>query len=143
MNGEQRRKKILKYLKEAKKPISGSWFAKTLQVSRQVIVQDVALLRASGENVVPTAKGYILGEKTSIYTVERVFQVRHQGDGVEEELCIIVDNSRMGKDVVITHEVYGEMKGLLSLKTRRDVKLFLEKLASEQTLLSQIGRAHV
>ena len=45
--GEERREHIIQLLTQTKKPISGTELARQMKVSRQVIVQDIALLRAS------------------------------------------------------------------------------------------------
>ena len=47
MDGQTRREQILKMLEESEQPISGSTLAHQLGVSRQIIVGDVALLRAA------------------------------------------------------------------------------------------------
>ena len=65
MDGEQRREVILEILRGEEKPISGTYLAKKFKVSRQVIVQDVALLRAKGNDILATARGYILNEETN------------------------------------------------------------------------------
>lgn len=66
MDGEQRRQAILSLLTGQEKPISGTYLAQTYNVGRQVIVQDVALLRAKGYDVLATARGYILNEENSV-----------------------------------------------------------------------------
>lgn len=60
MEGKERREKILEMLETAEEPISGGELAKKLSVSRQVIVQDIALLRAVNKNILSTARGYLL-----------------------------------------------------------------------------------
>ena len=52
MTGSDRRQEILKNIKESDRPVSGSKLAKDYDVSRQVIVQDIALLRASGYDII-------------------------------------------------------------------------------------------
>ena len=54
ISGEERREKIIQKLKTSEKPISATTFAKIFDVSRQVIVQDVALLRANGNSIIST-----------------------------------------------------------------------------------------
>ena len=60
MNASQRRAHILDYLRAAQAPLSATALAQRLSVSRQIIVGDVALLRASGEGVTATPRGYVL-----------------------------------------------------------------------------------
>ena len=71
MAGEERRAKIRERL--GKKPVAAGELARELGVSRQVIVQDVALLRAEGLEIVATNRGYVLPETR----ISRVFKVRH------------------------------------------------------------------
>ena len=78
--------------------------AASCQVSRQVIVQDIALLRAAGYDIISTNRGYILN---SLGQVERVFKVRHTNEQMEEELNAIVDMGGCVKDVVVNHRIYG------------------------------------
>ena len=51
MDGNKRRQAIIDILKNSLQPVSGTYLAKTLQVSRQVIVQDIALLRAGDYDI--------------------------------------------------------------------------------------------
>ena len=60
MTGVERREKLLSMLAKSKEPIAGAEMAKQLSVSRQVIVQDIALLRAADNNIVSTNRGYVL-----------------------------------------------------------------------------------
>ena len=104
MKGEERREKILKALRESRDPISGGRFSEALGVSRQVIVQDIALLRAGGCNIYSTSRGYVLEEKN---LATRVFKVRHTDEQVEKELTTVVDNGGAVEDVFVYHRVYG------------------------------------
>lgn len=127
MDGEQRREAILRLLKGEQKPISGTYLAKTFKVSRQVIVQDIALLRASGYDLLATARGYILNEEAETM-IKRIILVKHTEVETEEELNIIVDNGGRLRNVIIMHPIYGELIGDLMLKTRREIKEFVKKL---------------
>ena len=62
MNGEVRRQRLLKLLVESDTPLSGAYLASRLEVSRQVIVQDIAVLRAGGHQILSTVKD-ILSKK--------------------------------------------------------------------------------
>ena len=86
--GEERREHIIQLLMQTKKPISGTELAKQMKVSRQVIVQDIALIRAAGHEIISTNRGYLLNEDAS---VQRTFKVKHTDAQVEEELYSIVD----------------------------------------------------
>ena len=48
MNTAQRRTEILKLLQQEEKPVAARAMASQFGVSRQVIVQDIALIRAAG-----------------------------------------------------------------------------------------------
>ena len=60
MSGEERRNQIIHILQSSDTPISGVKLAKMLDVSRQVIVQDVALLRAKDICIHSTNRGYVI-----------------------------------------------------------------------------------
>ena len=123
MNGEIRRSEILQKLQNSGRAISGSALAKTFGVSRQVIVQDIALLRAQGIHITPTNRGYLLERSTGRAT--RVFKVIHTEEEVEDELTRIVDLGGTIKDVFIYHRVYGVVRGELNIRSRLDVSLRL------------------
>lgn len=127
MDGQQRRAEMIQVLKEHNKPISGTYLSKQYSVSRQVIVQDIALLRAAGMDILATARGYILNKEVDLM-VSRVICVKHTTEDTEKELNIIIDNGGRVRNVIIMHPVYGELIGDLMLKTRRDIKQFTSKL---------------
>lgn len=127
MDGEQRREAILTVLKENAKPVSGTYLAQRYDVSRQVIVQDIALLRAKGNDVLATARGYILNEEINVMH-QRILLVKHTEAETEEELNTIIDNGGRVRNVIILHPIYGELVGDLMLRTRRDIKEFVSKL---------------
>ena len=127
MDGEKRREAILNLLKGQQKPISGNYLAQTYEVSRQVIVQDIALLRAMGYDILATARGYILNEEVE-KMYKRIVLVKHTELETEDELNTIVDNGGRIRNVIILHPVYGELVGDLMLRTRRDIKEFVAKL---------------
>ena len=110
MEGVERREKLIAILKNRKEePISGTELAKQLGVSRQVIVQDIALLRAVNKNILSTTKGYLLYYQEA-RKVNRCFMVKHSTDQIEEELCIIVDHGGKVLDVIVMHDIYGELE---------------------------------
>ena len=59
MNGEERRNQIVDILKHSSSPVPGTQLAQILDVSRQVIVQDIALIRAKNIDVFSTNRGYV------------------------------------------------------------------------------------
>lgn len=125
MKALERREKILKMLKVGE-PITGGELARRLGVSRQVIVQDMAILRASGAEILATPQGYVLAPVEEGY--RRTFACRHDMAGMEQELLIIVDNGGRVLDVVVEHPIYGELRGYLMLSSRREVYEFLKNL---------------
>lgn len=126
MEGNERREAILNKLLEGKKPLSGIKLASHFEVSRQVIVQDIALLRAKGYDVLATARGYILNQDANTMH-SRVVIVKHEEDALEDELNSIVDNGGRVRNVIINHPLYGELVGDLMLKNRRDVQKFIAR----------------
>lgn len=127
MGGEKRREEIIKIIREKGQPVSGTELAKKLGVSRQVIVQDMALLRANGQEILSTHRGYILPEKVQPC---RVFKVYHTGERVEEELNLIVDLGGNAEDVFVYHKVHGVIRAKLHIKSRRDVQNYLKDISS-------------
>lgn len=138
MNGAERREQILDMLQNSDVPLSGSAIAKKLGVSRQVIVQDMALLRTRSDvKILSTYQGYLICQEDR--RCQRVFKVRHSQEETEEELQIIVDLGGRVEDVFVSHSVYGIVRGQLNLASRRDIEAFMERLkASRSTPLMQI-----
>ncbi len=132
MNAEQRRLEILNRLETAEKQLSASALAKELGVSRQIIVGDVALLRAQGHNILALARGYIL-QKSALF--ERVFKVHHSDEDTEKELLSIVDAGGCVVDVFIYHRSYGEVNAKMNIKSRVDVQEFLNDIATGKSSL--------
>lgn len=127
--GETRRLNIMRMLGESSRPLSGSELARTFGVSRQVIVQDIALLRAVNKNILSTNKGYLLyAPDTETDRVKRSFAVCHSDEQTEDELNVIIDCGGTVLDVVVEHEVYGQITVDLLLRNRADVSEFMERL---------------
>lgn len=125
MTGAERRKKILAMMRQSAKPLSGGALGRETGVSRQVVVQDIALLRTEGHPIVATARGYILDEPKR---AERVIKVFHTNEQTEEELTMIVDLGGCIIDVMVNHRVYGKVSAPLNIKNRRDVQVFMNHL---------------
>ncbi|MFZ7104043.1 MAG: transcription repressor NadR [Peptococcaceae bacterium] len=128
---QRRRQKIIKTLAKAAKPVKGAELSEILGVSRQVIVQDIALLRAEGEQIIATPQGYFLIDQSAnhVNNVVRVFACRHDSSrGMEKELRIMVENGGKVLDVIVEHPLYGELKGNLMLGEINDVSNFIENL---------------
>lgn len=127
MTGTERRDKILEKIRRSETPVSGGSLAKSYDVSRQVIVQDIALIRAAGYDILSTHRGYVLNAP---YAVNRTFKVWHTDERMEEELCSIVDLGGCVVDVMVNHRVYGQMKAGLGIRSRRNVMDFLQDIQS-------------
>ena len=126
MNGEERRTKIIDLLKQSDIPLSGTGLAKQVGVSRQVIVQDIALLRANAYAIISTNQGYLLSDS---FNASRVFKVIHSDEQVEEELNLFVDLGGKVEDVFVYHKVYGLIKATMNIRSRRDVKKYLADIS--------------
>ena len=125
MTGEERRLMILNLLKEQQVPLSGAALANHFHVSRQVIVQDIALIRAAGYDIMSTNRGYIIQEQNAFV---RTFKVQHAENQVEEEMNAIVDLGGKLVNVSVNHKVYGHMEAELNVSSRRKVKEFVEDI---------------
>lgn len=131
MTGTERRAHILDELAQAAGPLSGSALAAACGVSRQVVVQDVALLRERGERIVSTNRGYVLERAPEPPARPmRLFKCHHTVDETEEELLLMVDLGARVEDVFVNHRVYGVIASELGLGSRRDVARFMEGLSS-------------
>ena len=125
MTPEQRRKQLFSLLSHSRTPISGTALAQQLQVSRQVIVQDIALIRASGYDIISTNRGYILN---TVKSARRVYKVQHTDEQLEDELCAIVDLGGFVKNVMVNHRVYGRIEVELNVGSRRRAAEFMDDI---------------
>lgn len=129
MTGEERRMKILQKLQETATPLSGTALAKAFHVSRQIIVQDIALMRAENYGIISTNKGYLLrSEKTENTQPKRVFFVKHNTDQVLEEFQTVIELGGKILDVAVEHELYGQIRVDLMIETAADAADFYVKL---------------
>ncbi len=126
MTSAQRRERILAAISDARAPITGSALAGLFNVSRQVIVQDIAVLRAAGYDIIATPQGYIMPGMIQAARPTRVMAVRHGRDQIEDELMAIVDLGGRILDVIIEHPIYGEFRGRLMLYSPSDVRAYMQ-----------------
>ncbi|SFD39873.1 hypothetical protein SAMN05216238_101157 [Lentibacillus persicus] len=138
--GEKRRKKILNVLKASSDPHSGSMLARQMNVSRQAIVQDISLLKAKGEPIIATSRGYVYYEETNEnQKFSRVIAVSHKFEETGNELYTLVDHGVTVRNVMVEHPVYGDLTGSLMIKNRLDVDAFLKKInQTGASLLSKL-----
>lgn len=127
MDGEKRKEKILEEILKSDRPLTGGYLSQLFNVSRQVIVQDIALLRAAGNDIIATPQGYMHPESLG-QRPQRTIACSHHFEGMKEELTTIVDLGGKIIDVVIEHPVYGEFKGQLMIGSRRDVADFVARM---------------
>lgn len=130
MKVDERRKAILNILLSSKEPVSGSELAQKFDISRQIIVQDVAVMKAMGYEILSTSQGYVI--RTSPLS-ERVFKVRHTTEQTEDELSCIVDLGGTVVDVFVWHKVYGKIEASLNIFSRMHIKQFLEGVRTGQS----------
>lgn len=129
MTGEQRRKKMLQILKAQGEPLSGTALAKIFGISRQVIVQDIALIRAENNGIISTNKGYLCRTEEQKNTQpKRVFFVKHTTDQVYEEFMTVIDLGGKILDVAVEHELYGQIRVDLLIETEKDAQDFSGRL---------------
>jgi len=131
LTGSERRQKLISILRNTQVPLSGAELGKQTGVSRQVVVQDMALLRTKGYNIVSTARGYLIPDASM---ATRLFKVCHTNEQVEDELTTIVDLGGVVIDVTVNHRTYGKVCCSLDIKSRRDVRQFLADIASGKSV---------
>lgn len=142
METMDRRERIMDILKSRTGAVSGTELAGILGVSRQIIVQDIALLRAKNKDILSTNKGYLLfREEESKNCFQRTIKVKHDREDTRDELYTIVDLGGRLLDVVVEHEMYGQITVDLMIHSRMDVDLFLEQAANtKDRLLNNLTR---
>ena len=123
---QARRQAVAQALEEAVEPVSAAALAERFSVSWQIIVGDVALLRAGGTDILATPRGYLLGGRGG--GVERTVACVHAPEEMERELNAIVDAGGEVVDVIVEHPVYGQLTGLLGVRSRYDVAEFVRRV---------------
>ncbi|MBS4194812.1 transcription repressor NadR [Lederbergia citri] len=127
--GDERRDMLLSLLKSSAIPLTGGRLAQIANVSRQVIVGDITLLKARNEPIIATSQGYLYMNVNPINkTVEKTIACVHTRNQAEEELNIIVDHGVTVKDVKVEHPVYGDLTASIMVSNRQEVRAFLEKI---------------
>ena len=145
MTGIQRRNQILQMLREQGAPLSGAALARTFGVSRQVIVQDIALIRAENHAIISTNKGYICRtEGTENTQPKRVFYVKHDMDHMLEEFMMVLELGGRVLDVAVEHELYGQIRADLVIENEKDAREFTQRLGlcRDNPLMLLTGDCH-
>lgn len=133
--GDERRQLIVDTLQKSSKPITGRELGILTNVSRQVIVGDITLLKAMNEPLIATSQGYIyMHPQTSHQKIEKTIVCRHTAEQTEEELNILVDNGITVKDVKIEHPVYGDLVASVMVSNRNEVKKFLKNIQNSNAV---------
>ncbi|MDE7163646.1 MAG: transcription repressor NadR [Clostridia bacterium] len=127
MKANQRRAEILSLISNSRNPVTANFLSEKYSVSRQVIVQDIALLRAQGYGVISTNRGYVLGSGLG---AERVFKCRHTLPELIEESEIIISLGGKVEDIMVNHRVYGKISARLELSTPRHAEELYRSLVS-------------
>jgi uncharacterized protein len=146
---EGRRARLTAILRARSDAVPGGELARLLGVSRQVVVQDIAVLRAAGATVVPSPRGYLW--RPSDDGLERAGRVRarvavrHSQAETATELHALVAAGVRVVDVVVEHPLYGELRGYLDLGTPEEVDAWVESLARHQASLLSVltGGVHL
>lgn len=140
MLGENRRNELLTLLRKANGPLKGTELAKHTNVSRQVIVNDMNLLKARNEPILATSQGYIyIQQDDSIQTFERKIVCLHTPQQAEDEMITLVDCGVTLKNVIVEHPVYGEITASIMVSNRFDVANFIEHIKeTNANLLSDL-----
>ncbi|MBQ8174908.1 MAG: transcription repressor NadR [Clostridia bacterium] len=141
MKVAERRKAIVNLLLSSKEPISGGELARRFDISRQIIVQDITVLKGTGYDILSTSQGYVLQRSP---LAERVFKVKHTSDQTEDELNCIVDLGGTVVDVFVWHKVYGKIEAPLNIFSRHQVKQFMEgvRTGKSSELMAITGGYH-
>ena len=144
MNAENRRQAILTLLSQSDAPVSAGTLASRFSVSRQIIVGDIALLRAAGADISATPRGYVAHQSSPAGLVRQV-ACRHDAQGMEAELNAMVDQGCTVLDVIVEHPIYGQLTGPLQLSSRYDVAQFIARCdqADAKPLSDLTGGIHL
>ncbi|WP_028234472.1 transcription repressor NadR [Pseudobutyrivibrio sp. MD2005] len=127
MDGATRRNKIIEIIRKSDNPVSGASLAKELDVSRQVIVTDIALIRANGVSVTSTNRGYVIDSGNKC---KRIIKSRHTDEQILDELFTIVDNGGCAENIIINHRYYNRLEAPLNVSSRRAAKEFMDAIES-------------
>lgn len=127
MKAHERRAEILSLIGNSQNPVAANFLSEKYSVSRQVIVQDIAILRAQGYGVISTNRGYVLG---SGLRAERVFKCRHTLQELIDESDIIISRGGRVEDITVNHRVYGKISARLELSTPRHAEELYRSLVS-------------
>lgn len=143
--GEQRRQILLEKLKTAEEPLTGGELAAFANVSRQVIVGDMTLLKAKNEPIIATSQGYLYMNNQPNPEISRTIACHHQPDDTERELKVLVSTGVTVKDVSVEHPVYGELTAGIHVSNHQEVDAFMQRVreTGASYLLELTGGTHL
>lgn len=127
MRAEKRRDEILSLMGNADNPIPAVKLSERFNVSRQVIVQDIAILRANGYDITATNRGYVLNTKVQ---ATRIFKCRHTFEEIVDEGVLIIEEGGRIEDIFVNHRLYGRISARLDLYNRMHVEELYRSLVS-------------
>ncbi|MCE5220921.1 MAG: transcription repressor NadR [Clostridium sp.] len=136
MNCIERRDNIINLLLESNEPIKGNIIAKKYFVTRQVIVKDIAILRAKGISIIATPDGYIINKSKN--KVKSIIAVTHNEDEMFNEMSIIIIHGGTIEDVIVEHPLYGEIAGMLMIKNYNELNKFMQKYQEQRARLLSV-----
>ena len=125
--GEERRKELIRTLRGANEPVLGSDLAQQFGVSRQVLVQDMAILRAAGTDIIATPRGYLLRNPAPLAHRD-VLHVTHGRDAMVDEMTVLVDLGIRILDIAVDHPVFGVLRADLYISSRQDIYELADRL---------------
>lgn len=127
LSPKKRQQLIFNLLKDSNEPITGNDLAKQTNVSRQVIVQDVSILKAKNKPIIATSQGYLYIDQQP-NTVQDIVAVNHTPNDTQKELYLIVDHGVTVKNVMVEHPVYGELTASIMVSSRAEVDQFIKRV---------------
>ena len=142
MTAQQRRQEIMAILEQAEAPLSAAALAGRLHVSRQIVVGDVALLRAVGREILATPRGYVLQPRPS-QEGRVVVACRHDDGRLLEELYTVADCGCGVLDVTVEHPAYGQISAPLQVFSRADADHLARALQGCEPLCSLTDGIHL
>ena len=140
MTASERRQQIARLLSASQAPISATTLSQEQGVSRQIIVGDFALLRAAGQEITATARGYVIPAQNGL--LRRIASMHSAGE-TRAELDAMVDCGCTVVDVIVEHPVYGQLTAPLHLSSRLDVDQFMKRMDGAAPLSQLTGGVHL
>ena len=136
MNSIERRDNIVKLLIESNKPIKGTVIAHKYGVTRQIIVKDIAILRATGQDIIATPDGYIINRKDK--KIKAIIAVNHTEEEMFDEMNSVIKYGGTIEDVIVEHPLYGEIRGMLMVRNLNELNKFMTKHRNQKAKLLSV-----